>query len=82
MSSPEVEGKICVASSRGGGGFIPTPSSTPQAGDFILTIAKEGFDLVDEMLAEEHHMDEGRRHGRRRGRTSLAHASSRSAATT
>ena len=57
VSSLEVEGKIRVAGiSRGGGGFIPTPSSTLQAGDFlILMIAKEGLDLVDEMLAEEHH---------------------------
>jgi Trk K+ transport system NAD-binding subunit len=41
--------------SRGGGGFIPTGSSTLQAGDYlILMIAKEGLDLVDELLGEEH----------------------------
>jgi Trk K+ transport system NAD-binding subunit len=57
VSALEVEGKIRVAGiSRGGGGFIPTPSSTVQAGDFlILMIAKEGLDLVDEMMAEEQH---------------------------
>src|SRR5262245_30021049 len=51
VSALEVDGKIRVAGiSRGGGGFIPTPSSTVQAGDYlILMIAREGLDLVDEM---------------------------------
>ena len=55
MSSLEVEGKVRVAGiSRGGGGFIPTASSTLQAGDYlILMIAKEGLDLVDELIADE-----------------------------
>ncbi|MGH7541559.1 MAG: potassium channel family protein, partial [Gemmatimonadota bacterium] len=49
VSSLEVEGKVLVAGiSRGGGGFIPTASSTLQAGDFlILMITKEGLSLID-----------------------------------
>ena len=40
--------------SRGGGGFIPTASSTVQAGDYlILMIAKDGVDLVDQLIAPE-----------------------------
>ena len=49
------DGKIRVAGvSRGGGGFIPTGSSTVQAGDYlILMIARDGIDLVDELIAPE-----------------------------
>ena len=52
VSSVEIDGKVRVAGiSRGGGGFIPTASSTLQAGDYlILMIAKEGLDLVDELI--------------------------------
>ena len=40
--------------SRGGGGFIPTATSTLQAGDYlILMIAKEGLDLVDQLIGAE-----------------------------
>lgn len=57
VSSIEVDGKIRVAGiSRGGGGFIPTGSSTLQEADYlILMIAKEGLDLVDEILGQEEH---------------------------
>ena len=57
VSSLEVDGKVRVAGiSRGGGGFIPTASSTLQAGDYlILMITKEGLDLVDELMAAEDH---------------------------
>ncbi|HEV8564738.1 MAG TPA: TrkA family potassium uptake protein [Actinomycetota bacterium] len=53
------EGKILVAGvSRGGGGFIPTGSSTLQEGDYLAVImAKEGLGLLDELLeppAEQH----------------------------
>jgi len=52
ISEFEVPGKVLVAGvSRGGGGFLPTKSSTAQAGDYlILMITKEGLDLVDELL--------------------------------
>jgi trk system potassium uptake protein TrkA len=52
LSSLEVEGKVLVAGvSRGGGGFLPTASSTLQEGDYlILMITKEGMDLVDGLL--------------------------------
>jgi Trk K+ transport system NAD-binding subunit len=52
VSALEVDGKVLVAGvSRGGGGFLPTPSSTLQAGDYlILMITKEGLELVDELL--------------------------------
>jgi trk system potassium uptake protein TrkA len=55
VSSVEIDGKVRVAGiSRGGGGFIPTASSTLQAGDYlILMIAKEGLDLVDELIGAE-----------------------------
>lgn len=55
VSSLEVEGKVRVAGiSRGGGGFIPTPSSTLQAADFlILMVAKDGLELVDDLMAAE-----------------------------
>jgi trk system potassium uptake protein TrkA len=57
VSSLEVDGKVRVAGiSRGGGGFIPTASSTLQAGDYlILMISKDGLDLVDELIAAEEH---------------------------
>ena len=57
VSSLEIDGKVRVAGiSRGGGGFIPTGSSTLQAGDYlILMITKEGLDLVDELIAPEDH---------------------------
>jgi trk system potassium uptake protein TrkA len=57
VSSLEVEGKVRVAGiSRGGGGFIPAASSTLQANDYlILMIAKEGLDLVDELLGADEH---------------------------
>jgi Trk K+ transport system NAD-binding subunit len=57
VSSLEVDGKVRIAGiSRGGGGFIPTASSTLQAGDYlILMIAKEGLDLVDDLMASEEH---------------------------
>jgi trk system potassium uptake protein TrkA len=55
VTSLEVDGKVRVAGvSRGGGGFIPTASSTLQAGDYlILMIAKEGLDLVDQLIGTE-----------------------------
>ena len=53
-----VEGQLQVVGiSRGGGGFIPTPSSTLQEGDFMNVImTKDGETLLDEMLqpAGEH----------------------------
>ena len=57
VSSLEVDGKVRVAGiSRGGGGFIPAESSTLQANDYlILMIAKEGLDLVDELLGADEH---------------------------
>jgi trk system potassium uptake protein TrkA len=57
VSSLEVDGKVRVAGiSRGGGGFIPAGSSTLQANDYlILMIAKEGLDLVDELLGADEH---------------------------
>ena len=58
-TSLNVEGKILVAGvSRGGGGFIPTATSTLQEGDYLAVImAKEGMGLLDELLAPsaEHH---------------------------
>lgn len=59
-SALNVEGKILpVSVSRGGGGFIPTADSTLQEGDFLgVVMAKDGMDLLDEILAppgEDHH---------------------------
>ncbi|MGZ5307420.1 MAG: potassium channel family protein, partial [Actinomycetota bacterium] len=53
VSSLNVEGKILVAGvSRGGGGFIPTPESTLQTGDYLAVVmSKDGMDLVDEITA-------------------------------
>ena len=56
VSSLEVDGKTAPGISRGGGGFIPTASSTLQAGDYlILMIAKEGLTSSTRCGAEEHH---------------------------
>ena len=51
-TSLNVEGKLLVVGiSRGGGGFIPTSSSTLQEGDFMAVImTKDGEPLLDEML--------------------------------
>jgi trk system potassium uptake protein TrkA len=58
-TSLNVDGKILVAGvSRGGGGFIPSATSTLQEGDYLAVImAKEGMGLLDELLAPpaEHH---------------------------
>ena len=50
--SLNVEGKLMVVGiSRGGGGFIPTKSSTLQVGDFMAVImTKDGEPLLDELL--------------------------------
>jgi trk system potassium uptake protein TrkA len=57
-ASLNVEAKILVAGvSRGGTGFIPTSSSTLQAGDYLIVmVAKDAMDLLDEKLepAGEH----------------------------
>jgi trk system potassium uptake protein TrkA len=47
-----VDGKILVAGvSRGGAGFIPTPSSRLQHGDYLIVmVEKESMDTLDEML--------------------------------
>jgi trk system potassium uptake protein TrkA len=57
VSEFEVDGKVRVAGiSRGGGGFLPTSSSTVQAGDYlILMITREGLEVVDGMLGETEH---------------------------
>ena len=51
-TSLNVDGKLLVVGiSRGGGGFIPTSSSTLQEGDFMAVImTKDGEPLLDEML--------------------------------
>jgi trk system potassium uptake protein len=59
-SAVNVDGKLLVAGvSRGGGGFIPTEESTFQEGDYLaVIIAKDGIDLLDEIMAApsgEHH---------------------------
>jgi trk system potassium uptake protein TrkA len=55
----DVDGKILVAGvSRGGAGFIPTASSTLQAGDYLIVmVAKDAMDLLDEKLepSGDHH---------------------------
>jgi len=57
--SINVEGQVLVAGvSRGGTGFIPTQSSTLQAGDYLIVmVAKDAMDRLDEQLepAGEHH---------------------------
>ena len=55
----DVPGRILTAGvSRGGGGFIPTPNSTLQEGDYLVVMmAKDSMDLFDEQIAApgEHH---------------------------
>jgi trk system potassium uptake protein TrkA len=54
-----VEGKILVAGvSRGGTGFLPTPDSTLQQGDYLIVMmVKDGLELLDQQLEppSEHH---------------------------
>jgi trk system potassium uptake protein TrkA len=54
VQSLNVEGKILVAGvSRGGSGFIPTPSSRLQNGDYLIVmVEKESMDAFDELIAE------------------------------
>jgi trk system potassium uptake protein TrkA len=58
-SSIDVPGKILVAGvSRGGTGFLPTPQSTLQEGDYLIAmVEKDSIDLLDEQIAAipEHH---------------------------
>jgi trk system potassium uptake protein TrkA len=57
--SLNVDGKILVAGvSRGGTGFLPTPDSTLQAGDYLIVMmVKDGLEMLDEQLESpsEHH---------------------------
>jgi trk system potassium uptake protein TrkA len=57
VNSLNIEGKLLVVGvSRGGGGFIPTPDSTLQKGDYLAVImAKDGMDLLDGQLSAEQH---------------------------
>jgi trk/ktr system potassium uptake protein len=59
VSTINVDGQVLVVGvSRGGTGFIPTASSTLQAGDYLIVIAaKDGMDILDAQLGEpqEHH---------------------------
>jgi trk system potassium uptake protein len=54
-----VDGKILVAGvSRGGGGFLPTASSTLQEGDYLVVmLTKDGMETLDEVFepVAEHH---------------------------
>jgi trk system potassium uptake protein TrkA len=54
-----VDGKILVAGvSRGGTGFLPTPDSTLQAGDYLVVMmVKDGLERLDQQLepTSEHH---------------------------
>jgi trk system potassium uptake protein TrkA len=58
-TSFNVDGKILVAGvSRGGGGFLPTGTSTLQEGDFLVVmLTKDGMDTLDEVFepVTEHH---------------------------
>jgi len=58
-TSFNVDGKILVAGvSRGGGGFLPTATSTLQEGDYLVVmLTKDGMDTLDEIFepAGEHH---------------------------
>ncbi|HEY5905646.1 MAG: TrkA family potassium uptake protein [Actinomycetota bacterium] len=58
-TSFDVPGKILIAGvSRGGGGFLPTPESTLQAGDYLVVmLTKDGMDTLDEVFEPvgEHH---------------------------
>jgi trk system potassium uptake protein len=53
VSSIEDPGKILVAGvSRGGTGFVPVPSSTMQAGDYLIVMVhKDAMARLDEQLA-------------------------------
>jgi trk system potassium uptake protein TrkA len=54
-----IDGKILVAGvSRGGTGFLPTPDSTLQAGDYLVVMmVKDGLEMLDQQLepTSEHH---------------------------
>jgi trk system potassium uptake protein TrkA len=54
-----VDGKILVAGvSRGGTGFLPTPDSTLQEGDYLVVMmVKDGLEMLDQQLDDpaEHH---------------------------
>ena len=58
-TSFNVDGKILVAGvSRGGGGFLPTGTSTLQEGDYLVVmLTKDGMDTLDEVFepVAEHH---------------------------
>src|SRR5438093_12257353 len=58
-NSINVDGKILVAGvSRGGTGFLPTPDSTLQEGDYLIVMmVKDGLDALDQQLEQpgEHH---------------------------
>ena len=58
-TSFNVDGKILVAGvSRGGGGFLPTGTSTLQEGDYLVVmLTKDGMDTLDEVFepVTEHH---------------------------
>jgi trk system potassium uptake protein TrkA len=51
-TSFNVDGKILVAGvSRGGGGFLPTATSTLQEGDYLVVmLTKDGMDTLDEVF--------------------------------
>jgi trk system potassium uptake protein TrkA len=53
-NSINVDGKILVAGvSRGGSGFLPTPDSTLQQGDYLIVMmVKDGLDALDQQLDE------------------------------
>jgi len=59
VNSLNVPGKVMVIGvSRGGGGFLPTPDSMMQNGDYLgVVLVKDGMDQLDEQLAApaEHH---------------------------
>lgn len=54
VESLNVEGRILVAGvSRGGTGFIPTPSSRLQDGDYLIVmVEKDSMDVLDELLVD------------------------------
>jgi trk system potassium uptake protein len=51
-NTPHVDGKILVAGvSRGGTGFLPTPDSTLQEGDYLVVMmVKDGLEMLDQQL--------------------------------
>jgi trk system potassium uptake protein len=53
-NSVDVPGKILVAGvSRGGSGFLPTPDSRLQDGDYLIVmLVKDGLEDLDELLEE------------------------------